>query len=51
VPTLRKELTEFVMSCDDLIASLTKIELSPAERAIVEFYMKEIPSRLPKGSV
>jgi hypothetical protein len=49
VPTLRKELVEFVMSSDDLLASIANIELSPAETAIVAFYMKEIAVKMAKG--
>jgi hypothetical protein len=48
--TLRKELLSFVMASDELIASMSKVQLSSAEQAIVDFYIKEIPAKAAKGT-
>jgi hypothetical protein len=49
VSKLRKALILFVMASDELISSLSKGPLSPAEQAIIDFYIKEIPSRAAKA--
>ncbi len=49
VPTLRKELVSFVMVADDLITSMGKTPMSPAEQAILDFYIKEIPAKGTPG--
>jgi hypothetical protein len=49
MPTLRKELTTFVMATGDLIASIGKTAPSPAEQAIIDFF-KEIPAKAAKGT-
>ena len=51
VAPLRQQWKDFVSICDSLIALHHKEELSSAERAIVEFYIKELPALLKeKGS-
>jgi hypothetical protein len=44
--SLRQQLKDFVTVCDRLIALHHKEELSSAERAIVEYYIKELPTLL-----
>ena len=46
VAPLRQQLKDFVAICDSLIALHHKEELSSAERAIVEYYIKELPTLL-----
>ena len=46
---LRKELVLFVMAADELIASIGKVPLSPAEQAIIDFYIKEIPAQAARA--
>jgi hypothetical protein len=38
------------MAADELIASLGKTPPSPAEQAIIDFYIKEIPAKAAKGT-
>ena len=51
--TFRQELNDFVATCDTLISLNAKNELSPAERAIIDYYLREMPVPLPvrKGPV
>lgn len=46
---LRQELVLFVMAADELIAAIGKVPLSPAEQAIIDFYIKEIPTQAAKA--
>ena len=43
VPTLRKQVTEFMRAGNNLIASHEEAQLSPAERTIVEDYIRDMP--------
>jgi hypothetical protein len=38
------------MAADELIASIGKTPPSPAEQAIIDFYIKEIPAKAAKGT-
>lgn len=43
---LRQEVKDLVSTCDILISSHAQRELTPAERAIVDYYLREMPSLL-----
>ncbi|MEP6959463.1 MAG: hypothetical protein ABI980_12100 [Nitrospirota bacterium] len=45
MPTPRRELVFFVMAADELIVSIVRTPLAPAEQAIVDFNIKEIPAK------
>jgi hypothetical protein len=49
VPDLRKELTEFLLAVDDLIASHVKEQMSPDERSMVDACLRDLPVLLMAG--